>query len=66
MKFRDLGIGQGFDWINPAHGARNSFFEQCRKISARRYVGLSSGCTYRVGTINAPVFNAEKDALFPN
>ncbi len=63
MKFRDLEIGQAFDWINPNGQARNSFFEQCRKISTRKYEGLTNGHVYKVGSINAEVFNAEQGAI---
>ncbi|QXV73543.1 hypothetical protein [Rhizobium phage RHph_X2_30] len=61
--FRHLEIGQTFDFIDPAAGARNSFFEQCRKISARKYIGLVNGREYRIGSINARVFNVEKGAI---
>ncbi|MER9833395.1 hypothetical protein NKJ28_00260 [Mesorhizobium sp. M0145] len=60
-KFRDLAIGQAFDWIGSA--GNNSFFEQCRKISTRKYVGLQNGRAYTVGTINAEVFNVEPGAI---
>ncbi len=63
MKFRELAIEQTFDWIDDANPLRNSFFEQCRKVSARKYVGLTNSREYRVGTINAAVFHVEPGAV---
>lgn len=57
VTFRQLEVGQVFDWINPDRPHENSFFEQCRKISSRRYEGLSNGRIYKVGTVEARVFN---------
>lgn len=63
MKFRDLEIGQAFDFINPETGTANSFYEQCRKTGARKYEGLTNGRTYTVGSINALVFHVEQGAI---
>lgn len=62
--FADLAIGQAFDWIDDTPGAQNSFFPQCRKVSARGYIApfLANGGAdhvYRVGTIRARVFHVQ-------
>lgn len=57
-QFRDLAIGQGFDFIGPDR-AYNSFFLRCTKISPRRYLD-ERGTEHRVGTINAEVFHVEE------
>jgi len=63
-KFRDLKIGQTFDWVNPA-SLHNSFFKRCRKIGDRQYVAIlptgdmTNLGVMKVGTINANVFNVE-------
>ena len=58
MKFRDLGIGQGFDWVDDDNPA-NSFYLRCFKISPRRYRD-AKGIVHTVGTINAQVFHVGK------
>ena len=58
MKFRDLGIEQGFDWVDDDNPA-NSFYLRCFKISPRRYRD-AKGIVHTVGTINAQVFHVGK------
>ncbi len=72
MRFRDLQIGQKFDWIhdyvaeeatgsyfcyNPGHDCRVS--ERCKKTSARKWTGLKTGQSEVVGTIDVPVYHAD-------
>ena len=62
MQFRDLKIGQSFDWINPNAIGQNSFFHRCVKVSDRKYKTVSGEAmhgysAYRVGSIKAQVFN---------
>lgn len=59
MKFRDLTIGQEFDFIDAHRSTFNSFYDRCRKESARTYVSIHDGTRYRVGSINAIVHNYE-------
>lgn len=56
MIFKQLHIGQVFDFVNPTPGAYNSFFKRCVKISDRKYV-CSDGYEHRVGTTSVHVFN---------
>jgi len=37
MKFKDLQIGEGFDWIGPDR-MLNSFFKRCWRNTYRGYV----------------------------
>ena len=55
MKFRDLDVGQSFDWINDAEPMLPSFWDRCEKTSQRTYRSLSTNHKYRVGSINATV-----------
>lgn len=60
-KFRDLNIGDTFDFVSPRVGF-NSYFSRCRKTSTRCYVaieGEDEPRTMRVGSINAEVFHVE-------
>jgi len=57
MKFKQLSIGQSFDFINDEKPSYNSFFKKCIKISPRKYTD-SDGMTHSVGSINANVFHA--------
>lgn len=62
QRFRDLTIGQTFDFINDDKPSTNSFFDRCTKTSARMYSWkAASGMTYstRVGTINVDVYHVE-------
>ena len=58
MKFRDLAIGQSFDFIDDSHPTWNSFYERCAKTGTRTYRS-ESGTDHRVGSINAAVFHVE-------
>jgi len=61
MRFRDLAIGQTFDFIDPQAGTKNSFFHRCRKISNRSYrTAEDAGAPImRIGTVACRVFNVE-------
>jgi hypothetical protein len=56
-KFRDLNIGDTFDFIKP-NSLRNSFTKRCTKISARKY--RDDLHTHLVGTINVEVYNVTR------
>jgi hypothetical protein len=58
-KFRDLAVGDTFDWVGPIYRF-NTFFARCVKLSARTYTeveGEGSPEPMRVGSINAEVFH---------
>ncbi len=59
MKFRDLKIGDTFDFIGPDR-AMNSFYRRCRKISARRYRDDVGVLEYKVGSINCDVYHVNE------
>lgn len=54
-KFRDLAIGDNFDWISPDIGM-TSFYRKCWKISARKYVD-ETDIQHQVGSLNAKVYH---------
>lgn len=62
-RFRDLAIGQTFDFVDDANPHLNSFFSRCTKMSARRYTWEvwgpqgSAVLETRVGSINVEVFH---------
>jgi hypothetical protein len=58
MKFRDLKIGQSFDFISPNIGY-NSFFHRCKKLTMRKYQDISNNQILRVGSINAEVYHVK-------
>lgn len=65
MKFRDLKIGDTFDFINPNnYMGGNSFYKTCERISARCYRD-SSGVIYKVGSINTPVYHVNNAKHYP-
>ena len=55
IKFRDLAIGDTFDFVDDAR--INSFYERCKKTGPRTYQAIVSESNYRVGSINANVFH---------
>lgn len=58
MRFRDLLIGDTFDWIDDANRMHNSFFARCVKTSPRKYEACADrSLHYTVGSINAKVFH---------
>lgn len=65
LRFRDLVIGQTFDFIDDARPGFNSFYSRCQKVSARMYASLDHPAyRYRVGTINVPVFHVGASAAW--
>ena len=60
MKFRDLQIGQSFDFINDSDIMKTSFFKRCIKISGRKYIGVDN-VSYTIGSINANVFHIDEN-----
>lgn len=67
LQFRDLHVGDTFDWIDDAHPTRNSFYDRCVKTSSRGYRTLDGGATatrnLTVGSIAAKVFHVSKDGF---
>jgi hypothetical protein len=65
MKFRELAIGQTFDFIGPDR--YNSFYEPCKKISTRKYkypTGKPKPFDFyiaSVGSLDAEVFNVGRE-----
>jgi hypothetical protein len=55
MKFKDLKIGQEFDFIHSAHNT--SFYERCIKTGKTTYTS-ESGMKLRVGTVNCEIGHA--------
>ena len=65
-KFRDVRIGQMFDFVAPSYvaverGFGSSFYERCRKETARTYsfwCGITNQrLTSRVGSVEVEVWN---------
>lgn len=54
-RFRELEIGDRFDFVDPNRPALNSFYKQCTKISPRKYQD-TDGEVHKIGSINARVF----------
>ncbi len=70
MKFRELAIGQWFDFVRP-DSMYNSFYERCQKTSARKYrwknprrcsLSPMEWLETRVGSINVEVYNIEHNS----
>lgn len=58
MTFKELTIGQSFDFIGPDR-MRNHFFHRCEKISARKYRD-EYGIDHAVGTISCNVYHVRQ------
>lgn len=61
MKFRELNVGDTFDWIKP-NSMFNSFYLRCRKTSTRSYTD-EKGTLHKVGTVNASVYHVEREVM---
>lgn len=61
MKFRELQVGQTFDFVSP-NGNSNSFFRPCMKTSTRKYRTIGGGPiqAYTVGSINVEVYHVDE------
>jgi hypothetical protein len=57
MKFRDLSIGDRFDFVGP-DPMLNSFYDRCTKIAPRKYRDDKRN-VHTVGSVNAKVYNVE-------
>jgi len=64
-RFRDLAVGDRFDFVSPAR-LFNSFYAPCTKVSARKYcwdapahLGIPKLFS-QVGTINVLVYHVNK------
>jgi hypothetical protein len=55
MKFKDLEIGQLFDWIDDVR-RDDHFYQLCWKVGKRTYAD-EHGTRHTVGSINANVFH---------
>jgi len=56
VQFKDLKIGDTFDFVDDKAIGYNSFFERCTKITARKYKS-ETDVIYRVGKITCEVFH---------
>ena len=63
--FRELNVGDTFDFVNDDNRFYNSFYERCTKVSPRCYTWVSTltGATLqsRVGTVNVHVFHVTRE-----
>jgi len=69
--FRDLAIGDQFDFVDDRRPSFNSFFHRCTKVSARKYSWFVRDWANddrrlkliesRVGTINVEVFHVTEE-----
>lgn len=62
--FKQLSVGDTFDFIDPSKPSRNSFFERCVKTGPRTYECAEDEAKarygkMRVGTVNVEVFNVQ-------
>jgi hypothetical protein len=59
LPFSKVKIGWTFDFVSGKY--TDSFFETCKKISARKYKSLSTGLAYQVGTTKVLVYNVNSE-----
>ena len=63
IKFRDLLIGDTFDFIDDNNRLMNSFYDRCVKTSSRTYKSIELNPHYdgksQVGSINAIVHHVK-------
>jgi hypothetical protein len=59
LEFKDLHIGQTFDFVDPDNITYNSFFMPCKKLSATRYVDTNWD-EHKIGSVKAKVFHVNE------
>ena len=59
IKFRDLAVGDSFDFVNDKEPTFTSYFATCTKTGTRTYVS-DDGHKHRVGSINARVYHVNR------
>lgn len=58
LKFKDLHVGDKFDFIDDAHPENNSFYARCTTTATRMY--RANNRNYLVGSTNVRVYHVEK------
>lgn len=58
-EFKDLAIGDLFDFISGNY-TTDSFYDDCEKISARKYISIQSRIEYTVGSIHVKCYHVER------
>lgn len=65
MTFKDLAIGDSFDFMDP-ESLRNSFSHRCTKLSSRTYsYGVRREFKATVGTVKARVYHVLEVGVSP-
>jgi hypothetical protein len=59
IKFKELSIGDTFDFINDEEPHLNSFFARCTKTGPRTYSAGQRQYIYKVRTVHVAVFHVE-------
>jgi len=59
-RFRDLNIGDTFDFINDSQPYTTTFYTRCMKLTPRKYASLDMSNEYRVGSVYATVYHVER------
>lgn len=60
IRFRDLSVGDTFDFVDPSEPHMAAFFEPCEKISMVKMRVLSNGSTIRVENPESRVFHVRR------
>ena len=60
--FKNLRVGETFDWVDEQHPSFNSFFKPCVKTSIRTYTDFD-GVKHQVSSIKSKVFHVNDFAL---
>lgn len=60
VKFKELVVGDTFDWVDDTKPADSSFYNRCTKVSTRGYEWQGRGLSWHrntVGSVNVEVFH---------
>lgn len=57
--FRNLAIGDTFDFLDPVNQRLNSYFYRCVKTGNRTYRAIEPQTDHRIGTINCKVYHVQ-------
>jgi len=59
VRFKELSVGDTFDFVDDENLTINSYFYRCRKTGTRTYEALDGDGPHTIGTVNCKVFHVE-------
>jgi hypothetical protein len=62
-KFRDLAVGDTFDFVDESNARLNSYFYRCVKTGTRTYRAIEPQTDHKIGTVACKVYHVKSGSL---